>query len=191
MIKKIDYFIFVIITINIMLKVFQNFENELRNNYIRTNENNKIILEYHNNQIENVKSSIQICENIIKRLKNSIDNIENAIIDTITDETIINNQKSIILNEMNDDISTSVKIKLRPIISKLYKLGKERESLIQSYNHNYSILETKELELDGLKETYENLNKQIQKEIITNYYDNIIVKNDFERFLHSSFALLD
>lgn len=174
-----------------MLKVFQNFENELRNNYIRTNENNKIILEYHNNQIENVKSSIQICENIIKRLKNSIDNIENAIIDTITDETIINNQKSIILNEMNDDISTSVKIKLRPIISKLYKLGKERESLIQSYNHNYSILETKELELDGLKETYENLNKQIQKEIITNYYDNIIVKNDFERFLHSSFALLD
>jgi hypothetical protein len=170
-----------------MLKVFQNFENELRNNYIKNNENNMIIIEYHNNCIQKSKISIQICENIIEKLKNSIENIENAIIDTLIEETIANKLISNILNEINDD----TKIKLRPIISKLYKLGKEREILNKSYNHNYSILENKEVELNSLKQVYDNLNKQIQKEIITNYYDNIIIKNDFERFLHNSFALLD
>ena len=86
-----------------MLKVFQNFENELRNNYIKNNENNMIIIEYHNNCIQKSKISIQICENIIEKLKNSIENIENAIIDTLIEETIANKLISNILNEINDD----------------------------------------------------------------------------------------
>lgn len=131
---------------------------------------------FHNNRVNECKSSIQLCENELNKQIEKIANIKQQLIKIIAKETIANHCKIKNINELIPSYFTLTDAYLEKNyniiyneIEILFDLELKRKLLDNEYKNECKYCKILELSIEDKKQDFINLTKKTMEEITVDY----------------------